>query len=487
MMKKVLIPVLLFLSASFAQFYYTPSAQEGGDISSSTQTDNCSGDLAELALQKRTLAKKFAECADKRSHHTISVLFFRVAEWESGGDEEQECFKEYSEAMLSASRCLESTHPEVSFFSIDEKNSYLFAWTKLTKHPKALNQLLHYMLHYKQIQEQEKDKQVLDQFNTFDEELSLRSISLEEMEETIAEMNASREDKDVLLLYFKYLKGNSDYRFRCFVKSSSSFICDTTWLGEEKNAFLKKYLKSDFREFVETQIVGFTSLTKEEKLQKKAENQLVKQKKREQEIAQKIAERDVWVALTGIAMFGIPVIGTSGFDDNYDVSKMFGIALRASYRRAFFQYQYNFAPGDNNKGGSISQKSYSLLGGVAIGPKKWFTIDLLFGLSYIDSYPKNEGISRADLDYSSWTLAVQGNYYFPISDSWDVVAFAQARMNYIENHCRNEYLEPDDYGTRCRDPYNDGSTGASSWEGMQWTFSLGVGVRFWKPKPESWY
>ena len=160
---------------------------------------------------------------------------------------------------------------------------------------------------------------------------------------------------------------------------------------------------------------------------------------------------------------------------------------RTNGRWAFFQYQYNFAPGDNNKGGSISQKSYSLLGGVAIGPKKWFTIDLLFGLSYIDSYPKNEGISRADLDYSSWALAVQGNYYFPISDSWDVVAFAQARMNYIENHCRNEYLESDNYGTRCRDPYNDGSTGASSWEGMQWTFSLGVGVRFWKPKPESWY
>ena len=105
-MKKVLIPVLLFLSASFAQFYYTPSAQEGGDISSSTQTDNCSGDLAELSLQKRTLVKKFAECADKRSHHAISVLFFRVAEWESGGAEEQECFKEYSEAMSgSTARC----------------------------------------------------------------------------------------------------------------------------------------------------------------------------------------------------------------------------------------------------------------------------------------------------------------------------------------------------------------------------------------------
>ena len=151
-MNKILISILISISVAFAQFYYTPSAQEGGGISSSTQTDNCSGDLAELALQKRTLAKKFAECADKRSHHTISVLFFRVAEWESGGDEEQECFKEYAEAMNSAAICLATTHPEVSFFSIDEKNSYLYAWTKLTKHPMALNQLLHYIQNFKQIQ-----------------------------------------------------------------------------------------------------------------------------------------------------------------------------------------------------------------------------------------------------------------------------------------------------------------------------------------------
>ena len=482
-MNKILISILISISAAFAQFYYTPTAQgEGTGKASSTPEVVCSGDLAELSLQKRTLAKKFAECADKRSHHTISVLFFRVAEWESGGDEEQECFKEYAEAMNSAAICLATTHPEVSFFSIDEKNSYLYAWTKLTKHPMALNQLLHYIQNFKQIQEQEKEKHVLDKFNTFDEELSLRSIPLDEMEFVLSEMNGSREDKDILLLYFKYLKANSDYRFRCSVKSS--FVCDTTWLGEYKNEFLKKYPESSYREFVETQMAGFTSLTKDEKLQKKAENQLIKQKKREQEIAQKIAERDVWVALTGIAMFGIPVTSTKGFDDNFDVSKMFGISLKASWRRAFFQYQYNFAPGDNNMGGSIAEKSYSLMAGGIIGPKKWFTIDLMVGLSYIDTYPKVDGISPYR-DYSSWAFAAQGNYYFPIADSWDIVAHVQARMNYVVNECRDSYWQQDE--NRCTDPNRGGNPQDKSWDDLQWTFSVGVGIRFWKPKPASWY
>ena len=442
----------------------------------STQT--CSGDVVDYAIQKQALAKAFKDCDDKLTSYSVSILFFKVKEGEYGNNERTQCLNEYVNNLSTVVDCFEKNNPEMSFFSIEEKMAYNYRMQNF-------NLILDYIRNYKQAQEQIQDKKILDAYNRLDEEVALKAQTVEDLEKQLAEAEGSREDKDILELYFKFLKAKYDWPYRCSVKPA--FRCDATWLGDEKGAFLKKYPESAYKEFVETQMPGFADLTDEEKAQAKAENNAIKEKKREDEIAQKIAERDVWVALTGIAMFGIPVIGTSGFDDNYDVSKMFGIALRASYRRAFFQYQYNFAPGDNNKGGSISQKSYSLMGGVAIGPKKWFTIDLLFGLSYIDSYPKNEGISRADLDYSSWALAVQGNYYFPISDSWDVVAFAQARMNYIENHCRNEYLEPDNYGTRCRDPYNDGSTGASSREGMQWTFSLGVGVRFWKPKPASWY
>lgn len=494
-MKKILITVLLFLSASFAQFYYTPSAQwDGADSASSAQTDNafsaqtdhCSGDLAELSIQKRALAKKFGECAEKISHYTVSLLFFTLKEGESGQMEEAKCFAEYVEMFKPFATCFKTRYQNTLPFSIDERNSYLYYWAANSDDSRAFNELLAYMLHYKQIQEKEAGLEILDRFNTFDEELALRNVSLEDMEKKIAEANGSREDKDILRLYFKYIKAKYNYRFRCNMKSS--FVCDTSWLGDEKNAFLKKYPESDYRDFVETQMPGFIPKTVEEKKQAKEENLQVKLKIREQEIARKIAERDVWVALTGIAMFGIPVTSTSGFDHNFNVSTMFGGALRASYRRAFFQYQYNFSLGGNNEGGSTSEKSYSLMLGGAIGPKKIFTIDLFAGLSYIDTYPNDSEMPHPNLDYSSWTLGAQGNYYIPMTESCDMVAFAQVRMNYVENYCRESFVEKENgHPSRCRDPYSSGSTGASSWEDLQWTFSLGVAVRFWKPKPASWY
>jgi hypothetical protein len=487
MMNKIIFLILVAISASMADFYYGFSATETDNEQNSAQPEAaCSSDMAELSLQKRNLAKKFEECSDKRTDFSVSILFFTVAKGEYGESEEAKCFKEYSEMLSPLASCIKENHRNVRLFSADERDSYLFYWGSITDDSKAFNELIKYMLHFKQIQEKEAGLEVLDKFNTSDEEYALRNVSLEKMEKKIAEANGSREDKDMLRLYFKYIKSKYNWKFRCSIKPA--FMCDTSWLGDEKNAFLKKYPESDYREFVETQMPGFPEKSDEEKKQAKAENEAIKQKVREKDIAEQIAERDVWVALTGIAMFGIPVTSTTGFDDNFDVSTMLGVALRASYRRVFFQYQYNFALGDNNGGGSIAEKSYSLLGGVAIGPKKWLTVDLLFGLSWIDFYPKDEDMARSRLDHESWVFGVQGNYYFPISDSWDITAFAQAKMNYAINFCRNSYLEIERSGsTHCRDPYSSGSTGATNWEDMQWTFSLGVGIRFWKPKPASWY
>lgn len=481
MMNKIIFLILVAISASMADFYYGFSATECDNEQNSAQPAKaCSDDLAELSLQKRNLAKKFGQCTKKHSHYSISILF-----GESGQSEEAECFKEYADMLNSLSTCVKSKHNNLRLFSSDEQDSYLFYWGAKADDSRAFNELIKRFLYYKQIQEKEAGLEVLDPFNTFDEELALRDVSLEYMEQRIAEKNGSREDKDMLRLYFKYIKAKYNYRFRCFVKSA--FKCDTSWLGDEKNAFLKKYPQSDYREFIETQMMGFPELTAEEKKQAKENNKLVKQRIHEEEIEKKIAERDVWVALTGIAMFGIPLTATESFNENFNVSSMFGVALRASYRRAFFQYQYNFSLGGNNKGGSVSEKSYSLLAGAAIGPKKKFTIDLLLGLTYIDTYPKEEDMPHEYLDYSSWQFALQGNYYFPISDSWDITAFAQAKMNFIENFCRNRYVEKNYYGEDCRDPFRPDATTDTGWEGVQWTFSAGVGIRFWKPKPDSWY
>lgn len=486
MMNKIYSLILFAFTVSMADFYYSFPVDDSNEKSlESEQNLECSDDVVDLSIQKRNLAKKFEECSDKRTDYSVSILFFKVAEGEYGESEEAQCFKEYMDKLKPLATCIKTKHSNTTLFSTDEKNSYLFYWGVKEKDSKAFNEVLRYMHDFKTIDAYEEGKTVLDPFNTLDEEYSLKKVSLEDFEKTIAEFNGSREDKDVLRLYFKYVKSKYNWVFRCNIKPA--FICDTSWLGEEKEAFLKKYPESEYREFIETQMPLFAEKTDEEMVLAKAEEEKIDRKLNDRHVQELIAERNVWIALSGMALFGIPVTSTTGFDDNFDVSSMFGIALKANYRFFAFQYQYNFAFGDNNKGGSIAEKSYSLMGGLVLGPQKTFTVDLLFGVSYIDTYPKDEHMPRANLDYSSWALAIQANYYFPIADSWDVVAHFLAKMNYMENYCRDNFVFAEDDYVSCRDPYSSGSTGAMIWEDMQWTFSLGVGIRFWKPKPLSLY
>jgi len=301
------------------------------------------------------------------------------------------------------------------------------------------------------------------------------------MENAVAEAEGSREDKDMLLLFYKYLRAKYDWPYRCSIKPA--FMCDTSWLGEQKAEFLKKYPESQYRGFIETQMPSFADLTEEEKKLAKEDDEKIEQKNRERAIEQEKAERNVWVALSGMAMFGFPVTYTSGFDDNFDVSNALTFGLKASWRSVVLQYQYFLSFGDNNKGGSVSEKGYTIMGGLMLGPKKIFTLDVLFGLSYIDTYPSAEDMPEANLDDESWTLAFQGTYYFPISDSWDITAHIQARMNFVENYCRDTYWDTEGFSGdgRCDDPYRNADND-KYWDDLQWTFSAGIGIRFWKPR-----
>jgi hypothetical protein len=117
-----------------------------------------------------------------------------VAEGESGQIEEQRCFREYIDTLKTLVTCLKTNHPNTSFYSTDEKNSYLFYWAAKEDDLKALafNELLSYITHYKEVQESEAGFNVLDQFNTYDEELALRHVSAEYIERKLAELNGSR-------------------------------------------------------------------------------------------------------------------------------------------------------------------------------------------------------------------------------------------------------------------------------------------------------
>lgn len=460
MIKKLAATLTMIFSASFAD----------------VPTQTCSGDVVDYAIQKREMAKTFRECDGRQTSYSVSILFFKVKEGEYGNDERLQCLGDYVNKLSTIVDCFEKNYPDMSFFSIEEKIAYNYSMQNF-------NLILDYIRNYKQAQEQIQNKKILDAYNRLDEEVTLSAEKIENLKKELAEAEGSREDKDILELYFKFLKAKYDWTYRCSVKKS--FQCDTTWLGESKEAFLQKYPESPYREFVETQMPGFAEMTDEENALMFKEEQTVNQRLHNRNVEQKIAERDVWLALSGMALLGIPVTSTKGFDDDFGTSVAINLAFKASWRRAVFQYQYFLAPGENNKGGSVAEKGYALMGGVMIGPKKTFTVDLLFGVSYIDAYPKDKDMKNALLDYSSWTFAVQGSYYFPIADSWDLFAHVQARMNYMQNYCKDSFWQSEE--GRCTDPNRGGEPHEHDWEDMQWTFSIGIGGRFWKPKPVSMY
>ena len=473
MLKKVVLCVLAALSFSFAEFYFAYDAPEGSDTVS-IEVFNCDSDSVSFSMRKRELAKQFKTCAGKRSNYTVSVLFFTVAEGETGAAEEAECFKAYSDSLFLFARCGEAALSGKPLFSLDERLAYQYYFG-------LFNNVLQYIRDYEKFNIAWEGKEGLDKYNMDDEKNALAAMSVENMENAVAEAEGSREDKDMLLLFYKYLRAKYDWPYRCSIKPA--FMCDTSWLGEQKAEFLKKYPESQYRGFIETQMPSFADLTEEEKKLAKEDDEKIEQKNRERAIEQEKAERNVWVALSGMAMFGFPVTYTSGFDDNFDVSNALTFGLKASWRSVVLQYQYFLSFGDNNKGGSVSEKGYTIMGGLMLGPKKIFTLDVLFGLSYIDTYPSAEDMPEANLDDESWTLAFQGTYYFPISDSWDITAHIQARMNFVENYCRDTYWDTEGFSGdgRCDDPYRNADND-KYWDDLQWTFSAGIGIRFWKPR-----
>ena len=473
MLKKVVLCVLAALSFSFAEFYFAYDAPEGSDTVS-IEVFNCDSDSVSFSMRKRELAKQFKTCAGKRSNYTVSVLFFTVAEGETGAAEEAECFKAYSDSLFLFARCGEAALSGKPLFSLDERLAYQYYFG-------LFNNVLQYIRDYEKFNIAWEGKEGLDKYNMDDEKNALAAMSVENMENAVAEAEGSREDKDMLLLFYKYLRAKYDWPYRCSIKPA--FMCDTSWLGEQKAEFLKKYPESQYRGFIETQMPGFADLTEEEKKLAKEDDEKIEQKNRERAIEQEKAERNVWVALSGMAMFGFPVTYTSGFDDNFDVSNALTFGLKASWRSVVLQYQYFLSFGDNNKGGSVSEKGYTIMGGLMLGPKKIFTLDVLFGLSYIDTYPSAVDMPEANLDDESWTLAFQGTYYFPISGSWDITAHIQARMNFVENYCRDTYWDTEGFSGdgRCDDPYRNADND-KYWDDLQWTFSAGIGIRFWKPR-----
>ena len=231
MVNKVILWVLVALSFSFAEFYFAYDAPEGSDTVS-IEVFNCDSDSVSFAMRKRELAKQFKTCAGKRSNYKVSVLFFTVAEGESGAEEEAECFKTYSDSLFLFARCGEAALSGKPLFSLDERLAYQYYFG-------IFRNVLQYIREYEKVNMAWEGKESLDKYNMDDEKNALAAMSVENMENAVAEAEGSREDKDMLLLFYKYLRAKYDWPYRCSIKPA--FTCDTSWLGEQKAEFFKKY------------------------------------------------------------------------------------------------------------------------------------------------------------------------------------------------------------------------------------------------------
>lgn len=444
---------------------------------SPVEGSSCAEDYVGLIIKKRALQKKFEECLDKESDYSVSILFFTVAEGTSGTTEKDNCLMGYRDSLVELQRCAKTTLPEKSLFSLDEKNLYLA----------SLGGIEDFVLNIQKFEEMGGNmpkSSVIDGYNAN----GLRELSkfAAAGESVISETNVSREDKDIAKLYLLYLRSKYDLNTRCNVKPA--FVCDTSWLAEKKAEFMKKYPESQYRNFVETAMPAFVGATDEEKKLAAADNEKIKLRKNDIQMQKMKAERNVWLSASAMFMAGIPVNVTKGFDDNFNVSNMMDLGVKLTWWRILLQYQYYFSFGENNKDGSISEKGYALFGGISFGPLKKLSVDLLFGWSFTDTYPAARDMPFADIDDESFAFAVQGSYYFPIFKSMDLFAHFQAGMHYVENYCSDTYWRSDDRGDgsyydsySCHDP-NATNIDSRFWDDMQWTFSVGVGVRFWKPR-----
>lgn len=449
----------------------------------------CPRDEIHLAIQKRSLLKKFRNCQKKHSVHSISLFSgipgLNVEVWngESGLEERDACLVEFKSELDELNRCIENNFPEKNLLSREEFAGYTLAMGNFSAYWSAIE-------YYKDESEKYKPENLVDRYNTADEEYLFSLVSEASFNAVISNMEGDREDKDMAILYLQYLKIKYDF---AYYRSHAS-VNGLEWIEFQKKNYLEKYPGTRHRDFILNEMNNGL-LTREEKQAAKAFNREVKTaidiETGTEEVRQKLAKKPVWVSLSAFSLFGIPVTYTEGFDENFDVSTTLSFGIKAQYRFLVAQYQYYMSLGDNTMGKVFSENGYAIMGGISAGLYKRWSVDFLMGWTWIDTHPNTESLKHSDIDDESVFLALQTSVFFPVAESWDVFAHVQASLHFVENYCREEYLTREEWGNGyvmhyCRDPYRQ-SDNSNYWDDLQWTFSVGVGIRFWKPKPKSLY
>ena len=462
------------------------------------------------AARKRIAQKMFQYCQKKKpSSFTFSVGLwiggFRVVSvpiYQTGTDsyedekpsmpfdrpeekllEKDACLNLYTQYVDTLAACLSKTYPQKNLFSRDELSAYLVVgdaigpfWDLIDKYGQENSPML--------------NENVVDRYDENDETYLAMLMEESHFVGRISALPITREDKDVALLYFRYLKMKYNHKY-CVSQSEGTSECrKKIWLDRQRSAFFEKYPDSRHRPFIKKEMV-FESLTSEDEENAKRFNEGMRETNRivegeygefvrrmddrrediklektvEKEQREIAAEKFQW----GISAFGaygpLLLAPCNDYDDQYDVSALATFGSKFQYRWFVAQFQYDISFGENTHGDAVSYKGFAVMAGASAGAYKVFAADFLLGVSVVDAYPVEKQL-HAIKNTVGFAGAVQLNYFIPVTKSLDV--FPHVELS-----------------TRLA-PYFQWSAGDDRIWGtsadLMTTISFGLGVRFWKPK-----
>lgn len=457
-------PVLLFgEDEHFRDDFYENNTYK---IEVSEQEPQCGSDMESLNKAKTVLFKKFRECSKFSTTNTIHVLGFKVYEKEVPNENRPVCWEDWEKQSHNLAYCFAEKDPNGVLFSKHESWLMLYKNAVVTRDPSSIELLLLSIQQNDSVQARLKDKHVLADESDYEERSIAQDISYETVENLVAYLNVSREDKDVLLLLFKYLKARYDQQYSFMLhheKTGANFGIGYEWIADDKVDFLKKYPASRYEKFLNTEITD-TFMTEKQKRKKK---------KKEEKLQQELKSKRKWMHASFGTQFGTTFLESS-FDDWVQIPFNVNFVIEFQLSRMLILGMPMIGFGSrharvNDSAETSGETSFGLtslgwaaiFGFAPINRNRW-SVDLLFGCYSLTLYPTANDKDSRKSDITT-LLGIQTDYMIPITEVSDVFL-------------RLQWLFSPELEVKVADPdnYRRGSMNS---------VSLGVGIHFGKPKP----
>lgn len=441
--KKIREILLGILAASSFVFAGTFNDAFGADQPSGL----CKMSAAELSKGKKQLLKKFKKCQDTHSVNSVRILGFKVWEGESGVEEQKQCFFEYQQELLRLNDCAEQSLENGAIISLDEFTGYILNMGT----PEMFVDIID---HYDSLKAYNQSTNVVDPYDLHDEEYLFQF----DYTHAIEGMVASRELKEVSLLYVKYLK----HKYSYCESGGFSRACKYDEIEKDKEAFLRRYPNSRYTEFVNNVIVDYKPELEKIRAGQIQEKDAIKA----QRIAQELAEGKFHMGFTLFGIYDKLISFHNNFNKEFDATTMLTFGLKWQYRRFFTQFHYGMSFG-NSYDGAFAERNAVFSVGASVGNLKYWSMDFLLGLNSIGTSGIYSMSNSTDFEPF---VGIQLSAMIPVSKNWDIVLMGN--FNFAEFY----FTEQRNLDHHDEEPFNG-----------QLQFGLGVGIRFWKPKTSDMY